>query len=340
MVNGVPHIEKSRPNIPLLALAYAHEGCKPPKVPEEDFSDAKDAAEAENPSDEDVAKWTTLSVDQAVYENFATYVNWYLLLVACQQVRALDDSNLTQFCKMTGAPPLPSRVQLYLRYFAATQLELSDVTDIIEKFSDNKFFEYHTTASSTPNLCLEALAEAPNMSLFTFTEEVAIKEASIAENDLEAARRIHPVTLVKVHAIHEAAGTLPPKWYMGEKAVARFSGKKYSAMVKFLKAIFTKQSNTEELGDRDMDTLVSDLALLVDTFAASEVTDLADRRTGVTAKERDAGEDSEEDDSSDDDDGDGSDKGEDKEDEPPVGKGEKGEPPVVDSTPDVTTADV
>jgi hypothetical protein len=264
--SGVHDIEKTLVNAPLIAMAWVHEGGTPPAVEVDDLPMLREAAEAENSDAAAIEDWDAAQCDYAVQSNFVQYTNWYLILVACYQVRELKDSNIQNFCRMCTARSLPSKTGSFLAYWASRQARLVESDDVRNRFEANKFFEYHTTGSSTPKLCAEAMSEVLGLGIFTDSESRDVEEAMDSEYELELARKIDTDTLVKVSAVHEAAGTLPDTWYMGTKAVARFSGKKYSAMVKYLKAIFKLQTKTDGLDDMDLDTLVTNLKTLLDTF--------------------------------------------------------------------------
>jgi len=264
--DGSGDIELIMANAPIIAMAWVHEGTDPPQADPRALSNAKTAAEADDASEDILEAYEQERVKYDVATKMAEYSNWYIILVACTQVRELSDSNLQNFSQMCGAKPLPARVKSFLLYWASTQDLLIDSEAARVRFISNKFFEYHTTGSSTPTLCEEAISEATGLGMFDDAEILVVQIAREAIHDLDAARTIPSRTLVKVRAVHDAAGTLPDIWYMGQKAVDRFSGKKYSAMVKMLKAIFVKQTNTEDLDERDLDTLTADLTSLINTF--------------------------------------------------------------------------
>jgi hypothetical protein len=247
-------------------MTYVHEGATPENVPPEDTVALKEAAEDEAATPDVIESYTKAKVMNRIFESFSSYANWYLILVACTQVRELTDRNLQNFSQMCGAPPLPARVKSFLKFWAANQTMLSQNDRVRDLFSDNLFFEYHTTGSSTPNLCLTAMAEVNGFELFS-PEEVGVVNKAFEENhDIEEARKIPSVTLVKTSAVLEAAGTLPDIWYMGQKARDKFSGKKYSALVKFLKEIFRRQTAVSDLGDADNETLATNFEALVNSF--------------------------------------------------------------------------
>jgi hypothetical protein len=280
--NGAHDIDETVANAPLIAMAWVHEGGTPPIISDDDYEAAQTGASGDSPTDAQNAAWEAARSKATVIANYKQYANWYLILVACQQVRDLTDANIQNFCKMCSSRPLPSKTSSFLSFWGSQQSALVEETTLRERFEKNKFFEYHTTGSSTPKLCFEALNETSGLDLFTSDEEDEIEEALENEHDLEAAREIDAITLVKVRAIHEASGTLPDTWYMGSKAVARFSGKKYSALVKYLQAIFKRQTNTDGIDDMDLDTLAKNLKLLLETFGGyDESSD--DSRDGANA---------------------------------------------------------
>lgn len=264
--DGDHDIEKSASNVPIIGMAYAHEKKEPPKVKMQDFLDARKGATKEKPTAEEIDKFEKIQVDELVSSNFQQYLNWYLILVACTQVRELSDANLQNFAKMSGSKPLPPRVKSFLIYWAAMQEPLYKDAGVQERFADNKFFEYHTTGSSTPGLCMRALDEVEELGVFEDAEKELITAAYYTPECIEFARMIPPVTLVKARAVLEACGNLPEIWYMGEKAKANFTAKKYTALVMYLKQIFAIQVKTEDLSERSMPVLKEDLKELLTSF--------------------------------------------------------------------------
>jgi len=255
--NGAHDIELTPLNAPLVAMAWVHEGGTPPGVKEEEFDKIRLQAEGDNASDADYAAWESAQCMRLVHDNWGQYSNWYLILVACYQVRELNDANLLNFSRMFSSRPLPPRTVSFLAYWASQQVKLVEDHSLRNKFVSNKFFERHTTASSTPRLCVEALDKATGLGVFAQSEETKIRKAFKNKHDLKLAQNLSTITLVKVSAVHEAAGTLPDVWYMGNKAVARFSGKKYSALVKYLKAIFKIQTNTDQIDKTTYKTMIN-----------------------------------------------------------------------------------
>lgn len=234
-------------------------------ISDEEFNAARNAAAEDGAGDDAIAAWARVQVCRDVTANFATYSNWYLVLVACHQVRELTSANIDNFCKMCRAKALPGRTLSYLKYWAGKQQMLVENPTVRARFEDNLFFEYHTSGSSTPQLCGDALAEAEGLGVFTQREEAAIRQARRAPHNLTLARNIPALALVKTSAVLKASGTLPEIWYMGSKAVDRFSGKKYSAMVKYMSSIFSKQTNAEDLNEKSLETLVADFTALLKT---------------------------------------------------------------------------
>jgi hypothetical protein len=271
--NGLPHryvadIAYTLQNASALALIYIYEGMERPTVTDEQMEAARVAAEADDATEEATDAYTFLKVVKDIGTNWARYSNWFLVLVACTQVRKLDTGNLSQFCNMSDARQMPAKVLTFLRYFAAQLPSLIEEERIRVDFSGYPYFEYHTSASSTPQLVDKAMLEVTGLGFFSEEEEGVVEAAMESKHDLELAREIDPNTLVKARAILEANGTLPDVWYMGARAVDRFSGKKYSAMVKLFKALFNIQSNTDNLEDLDEPALVGRIRHLLNTVEA------------------------------------------------------------------------
>jgi hypothetical protein len=273
--NGDCDVEKTVANAPIIALVYIHEDAPQPDDNSDDLALIKAAAEAESADETATNNYNAALVHHHIHTHWKQYSNWYLVLVACEQVRPLEAANIVNFCKMCKAPSMPAKVSLFIKYFATMQPHLVGIPAILDRFIGNKFFEYHTTGSSTPRLCVEALDDAAGLKIFTGAEKAAIRKAASSIDQVDVARLIDNVTLVKVSAIHKASGTHPESWPMGDKAVARFSGSKFRALVKFLVAIYNKQTNTDDLDSKDHATLVANMHMLIGGFASAN-------RIGVT----------------------------------------------------------
>jgi hypothetical protein len=250
-------------NAALIAMIYIYEGIAKPDVTDAQMDTARDAAEADGATDEETDAYTFLKVVRDIGEKWKRYSDWYLLLVACTQVRKLDTGNLTQFCNMSDARQMPAKVLSLLRYFAAYMPRLIESERLRADFSGYPYFEYHTSASSTPKLVDKAMGEVKGHGFFSPEEAETVDQALVHVFDLERTREIDPNTLVKARAILEANGTLPEVWYMGKRAVDNFSGKKYTAMVKLFKELFNRQGKTDDLEELDEPALVGRLSALV-----------------------------------------------------------------------------
>lgn len=253
-------------NAALLAMIYIYEGIEKPTVTDAQLDAARVAAEADGATEDDTDAHTFLKVVKDIEDKWVRYSDWFLLLVACTQVRKLDTGNLTQFCNMCDARQMPAKVLSLLRYFAANMPRLVESDQLRTAFSGYPYFEYHTSASSTPGLVDKALGEVRGLGLFSAEEERVVDQALVHVHDLELTREIDPNTLVKARAILEANGTLPEIWYMGQRAVGNFSGKKYTAMVKLFKELFNRQSRTDDLDELDEPALVERLSALIMTI--------------------------------------------------------------------------
>jgi hypothetical protein len=254
---GKHDIELTRGNLPLIGMLYIFEGVDPPAVGSAELLAAKTAAEAPAATADVIKAYDDLKISSILAATHEQMSNWFLVLVACQQVRDLSQSNIDNFARMCKTATMPSKALQFVSYWAANTPSLAANASVREKFETNKFFEYHTTGSSTPALCLQAMEEVPSLEMFSKVEADVIQDALNNAHSLEAARLIPDITLVKVRAILEAAGTLPEVWYMGDKAVAKYSGKKYSAIVKIVKQIFKLQTDLDGIDTMDIPTLVS-----------------------------------------------------------------------------------
>lgn len=273
--DGLPHryvvdMPYTLPNASTLALIYIYEGMDQPTVSNAQMETARVAAEAENAPEEAIDNYTFLQVVKDIGTNWVRYSNWFIILVACTQVRKLDTGNLNQFCNMSDARQMPAKVLTILRYFAAQMPSLIEEGRVRTDFSGYPYFEYHTSASSTPQLVDKAMLEVAGLGFFSAEEERRVDAAMANKHSLELAREIDQNTLVKARAILEANETLPDIWYMGSRAVDRFSGKKYSAMVKLFKALFKRQNNTDNLDELDEPAIVGRLNHLISTVEVDD----------------------------------------------------------------------
>jgi hypothetical protein len=266
--DGKHDIPLTESNAALIGMAIVHEGGTAPKVSAAELKVLEEADKKDNATDEEHAAYEGARVKHLISESMEQYANWYIILVACQQVRDLSQSNLDNFTRMCKAKTLPSRAVMFISYWASTRDILASNVAIRERFVTNKFFEYHTTGSSSPALCSQAISEAGSLEVFSADEKKVVEDAAKTPYDLESARKIPDITLVKARAIHEAAGTLPDVWYMGQKAADRYSGKKYSAIVKLLKRYFELQSGIEKLEGMDLATVAKSLEELFKSPAA------------------------------------------------------------------------
>lgn len=263
--NGGDHdIVVSTSNVPVIAMAYCHEGADVPAIDDDSLSAARIVINSATSTDTDItAANRTICMNQ-VSRDFAIYVNWYIVLVACMQVRELTDANIDNFGRMCGGRVMPSGIKKYLHYWSNVQVKFVESVAIREKFVNNKFFEYHTIGCSTPALCNSAISDTTFLNFFSEQDVNVVRTALADVTNVVAAKAIPNSIIVKTRAVLEASGTLPDVWYMGNQALSRFSGRKYAAMVKLLRSIFDKRSNTEGLSELDVDTLVTRLNALIE----------------------------------------------------------------------------
>jgi hypothetical protein len=257
MDGGAPDISVTRPNIPVIALCYIHEGAEIPPVEEDLLADARDVSVDPDASEAEKENSKKIILQYQMHRDSAVYANWYLILVACTQVRELSPSNLEQFGKMTKYGAMSQTMIRFLNYFAASQDDLTQNEALADRFISNKYFEYHTSASSTPRLCMDAMDDADGLDVFTEEEQSLVRSAVNTPSSMDNARTIPRMTLIKARAILDANGTLPDTWYMGQRAVDGFSGSRYSAMVKGLKMYYKKKYDLDEFEDLNLSQMVS-----------------------------------------------------------------------------------
>jgi hypothetical protein len=240
-------------------MAYCHEGLAVPATSEADFIAATTFVNAGTGTDAELGTATGTITMYYVSRDFPTYANWYIVLIACTQVRELTDANLENFGKMCGGKTISSGIRRFLHYWAYSQDRLVDNAAIRTRFIANTFFEYHTISCSTPDLCIKAINEAVTLNVFSEEEVNTVNAAARNVSDLSAARRIADVTIVKARAVLESANMLPDTWYMGTHALSRFSGRTYAGIVAIIRKIFELKNNTANIADADIPTLVTRL---------------------------------------------------------------------------------
>lgn len=261
--NGDHDIPRVVNNVPIIAMAYCHESAVIARVSAEDYAAAKVAMDEATGTDAEVAAAAEVVVDYLVHRDFETYVNWYIVLVACMQVRELSDANIENFGRMSGGRTLPSSIKKFIHYWADSQERFVDNVGVRSKFVGNMFFEYHTVGSSTPVLCDCAIREFSHANIFTDDEVSAVRAARVNTSDINAARRISDITIIKCRAIHEALGSLPDTWYMARHALSKYSPSKYSAMVKLVRAILEKRMDISDLTNLDEPAILAKLSRLI-----------------------------------------------------------------------------
>lgn len=261
--SGDHDIPKIMANVPIIAMAYCHEGGEVTAISEEIFIAANAVMTAGNGTDAEVSAAAETVIMFYISRDYATYVNWYIVLVACTQVRELTDSNIDNFSRMCAGKAIPTAIRKFLHYWANSQDRLLDDIAVRAKFITNKFFEYHTISCSTPDLCIRAYNESSFLNIFSDDEVTVINDALRNVSDLFAARSIPNITVVKARAVLDASNMLPDTWYMGTQALSRFSGRKYNGMVTILRRIFELRNNTATVATDDLPTLVTKLRDLV-----------------------------------------------------------------------------
>lgn len=201
-------------------------------------------------------------------ERIDTYRLWYLMLVTCQQVKPMTSDNIENFLESqkaarVGAPKLLQVID----YCSRTSENLAGNKEIIKKFESEKFFEYHTTATSSPALVRKAYDFCPIRSNLVFTdEEIRIVDEGLQDKwDSTKSRLIPQSTLVRARAVLDAIEALPRTWYMGQRAYEDSSPKRYNSMVKLMKAAAKVSSEIElpdDVGIEQIESMFQDQGFL------------------------------------------------------------------------------
>jgi len=238
-------------NQSLLALAMIHTGYPMPPVTEQHLTNAQANCEADEDNENLLLISNSLKVYMHIRLNWSTYNNWYILLVACHQVRAMTDSNIEKFAQYAKTKDLPDKVITYLHYFASTQPILSEIPAVRARFQDSRFFQYHTTECQTAALCKKAQDNDPGVGLFSKAEIQTIKDAHDATKSIRNARLIQDTTMIKAHCMLTVLQRRPEKWYMCNKVIEDAPAGTTTAMIKILKKAYDIATDTSAVDKED-----------------------------------------------------------------------------------------
>lgn len=222
IIDGVTYFEPSSGMAHSIAFAMIHEVLVP-------SNGNKPAAANAAFSDEYREAYSSVIL------NFAQYKQWFLVLVACHQVRALTDQNMEAFFQMNNTREQGiAKFLKTLQYCSNNQALFANNPALRVKFETNRFFEYHTSATTTPALITRAINSCPIPNVFTAAELNAVAAAKASSHDIMLSRAIPENALFKARAILEALKISPPKWYMGQTAYENGNPLAYAALVKVI----------------------------------------------------------------------------------------------------------
>jgi len=165
-------------------------------------------------------------------------------LVGCLQVKPLKQSNLKGYHASSGNLPTFSGELEALRYISSLTPPVTANDEFVGLRTSKKFLAYHSTATSTPSLLLEAHNSMPSFLADLITEE-AVEAAEAAKANfasLDAASRIPTFAIAVAWLWFEATGQDRggDKWYQGKKAVDEMAAhtliKVRAAMKLYIKA--------------------------------------------------------------------------------------------------------
>lgn len=144
-------------------------------------------------------------------------------LVGCHQIKPLKAANLKGYhASMGGLAPFDDEL-LALGYVSSLMDHVASDSRFIDLRARVKFLKYHSTATSSPALVLEAYNAMPSFLQPMISEEaVNAAKAAVKEFDsLEAASDIPSLALATAWLWFEATGQDRggEKWYQGKKAV-------------------------------------------------------------------------------------------------------------------------
>jgi len=265
---GTFDIPKNAKNQSLFALALIHSGYGAPVMTDAALATHQSDFDDDNENEALLEMLTGSKVLMHIKLNWATYNNWYILLVACHQVRAMTDGNIEKFSQYANTDTLPSRVTKYLDYFASTQPILSEMPQVRARFEDSRFFQYHTTECQTAGLCKKAQDNDPGVGLFSDAEIRTIKEAHDATKSIRTARLIQDTTMIKAHCMLTVLGSRPDKWYMCNKVIEDAPAGTTTAMIKVLRKAYEIATDTSAV-DKEGATMEDMKAAFSKLYGAS-----------------------------------------------------------------------
>jgi len=222
IIDNVPHFDPSSGMAHALAFALINDGIEPTLVNKPDDANASFSPEYREAFD-------------SVILNISRYKQWFLVLIACQQVRDLDDKNIESFFQMNNTREQGvAKFLKTLEYCAIDQPIFARNAALRAKFEGNRFFEYHTSATTTPTLVTRAINSCPIPGVFTTVEIAAVRVAKASAHDITLTRAIPENALFKARAVLEGLKIAPPKWYMGHTAWENGNPVVYIALVKLI----------------------------------------------------------------------------------------------------------
>jgi len=189
-----------------------------------------------------------------------------LQLVGCMQVKPLKMANLKGYHASSGSlAPFSGELEA-LRYVSSCMEGVSGNERIRELRLAKKFLMYHTTATSTPGLVIEAHESMPDfMKPLISDQDIRFAEdAKAAYDSLEAASRISSRAVAAAYLWFEATGQDRggEKWYQGKKAVDELPPHMLIKLRAAMKLYIKEQKATDD--DATAQDIIQSLGINVD----------------------------------------------------------------------------
>jgi len=171
---------------------------------------------------------------------------WVMQLVACEQVRTLNDRNFESYFQSMDSQIVPYKINEVISFLASRFPPITKMEGWRELLCTSSFVEYHTTACTTPALCVRA-DECLSFSIYSENEMAAIRAACEDMTNMSLARNIPNKALVLAYAALDASSLLPSKWYMGQKAKDMFPPATYVKYMRLFKKAISLDNDVDSI---------------------------------------------------------------------------------------------
>jgi hypothetical protein len=269
----IPGIPPTRQMKEIFILALIFHGFKKVDITDSDLEASAKHAE-DNPDDENVvAEHNRKRIMKHVENNLLAYKKRFILLVACHQVRHLDEDNVSNFYQMVDDDCPSMKIIPHLTYWADSLDVFVESSSTRERFEGSRYFEYHTAESQTAAICSGAIDQDPTGGFFTQEEKDAIHAAKDDKSSIEAAMRIPGSAIIKAHCVLEAIGRPLQTWYMRKRHLESTPEITITSAVKLLRHALKMRTDTDVIQDEDatMDDVRNAAANLFNTGAVGSL---------------------------------------------------------------------